>query len=278
MAGESIYHLAGGNFPPTLGFMGEVDATVVHNPFDNITAPPDRAVARAALTSELGIDPSHHIIGCVGRLHHEKRPWVLASVIARAARHLGKPAHAVFLGKDEGQQSVVVDAATAEGVADRIHFLGFRYPPAQWIAGMDIVIAPRANEGFGRAVVESMLVGTPVIAANRAGHTEIIDDLETGVLVEPHDIIAFSNAAIWLLSSPEDHKRIADAAMAYARDAYSVEKHVERIQGIYDRLPGFRKAPLLVRMWLRATGWRRRKRLDPVASPEIAVPRRDGEA
>ena len=43
-----------------------------------------------------------------------------------------------------------------KGLSDSVHFMGFRENISFEIAGIDILIAPSAKEGFGRTVVEAM--------------------------------------------------------------------------------------------------------------------------
>ena len=112
--------------------------------------------------------------------------------------------------------------------------MGSRYPIEPWIAGMDVLIAPAVSEAFGRTLVEAMLCGTPVVAADDGGHREIIQHGKTGLLVEADSPVAFADAVCELLEKPEMARSIAATAKVEALKNYSVEAHVERIQSIYE--------------------------------------------
>ena len=53
-------------------------------------------------------------------------------------------------------------------------------------------------------LVEAMAAGTPVVAANHGGVTEVVNHGETGLLVEPCDSAALAEALDQLLSDPEE--------------------------------------------------------------------------
>ncbi len=51
-----------------------------------------------------------------------------------------------------------------------------------------ILMTPKWVEAFGNVAIEAMACGVPVIAYRRGGPAEIVDDGETGFLVEPDDV------------------------------------------------------------------------------------------
>ena len=114
--------------------------------------------------------------------------------------------------------------------------MGIQYPIEPWMAGLDVLVAPAVNEPFGRTLVEAMLCGTPVVAADDGGHREIIRHGETGLLVRPDDPAAFADAVASLLANPRLARAIVGEGKIEALAKYSVEAHVERIQAIYDSL------------------------------------------
>ena len=100
--------------------------------------------------------------------------------------------------------------------------------------GLDVLVAPAMGEGFGRTLVEAMLCGTPVVAADDGGHREIIRHGETGFLVQPDNPEAFAVAVLDLLENPRLADAVATAAKEEALRKYSVEAHVEKVQAVYD--------------------------------------------
>jgi glycosyltransferase involved in cell wall biosynthesis len=71
---------------------------------------------------------------------------------------------------------------------DRVKFVGFRNDVPGILSQLDILVQPnRGPEGLGRSVLEAMACGVPVIAVNKWGPTELIEDGRTGLLFAPLD-------------------------------------------------------------------------------------------
>lgn len=109
------------------------------------------------------------------------------------------------------------------GLADRVEFLGFRDDVPALLHRCDVVIhSSTSAEPFGRAVVEAMLAGRPVVATDAGGVREIIDTPDVGRLVPPGDVNALAGAIAELFAEPEATARMAEAGRAQARTRFSL--------------------------------------------------------
>ena len=73
------------------------------------------------------------------------------------------------------------------------------------MASSDIFILPSLWEGFGIVLIESMAVGTPIIATDVTGINEVIINGYNGILVNSRDSESLANTIIKLI---EDKKKI----------------------------------------------------------------------
>lgn len=155
----------------------------------------DIAPTRAAL----GIPPGAALLGVFGRLVHWKGQHVALAAVARIPdAHLLIVGAAMF-GEQDYAQGLRNQAETL-GIADRVHFLGFRNDIALLMRVVDIVLHTSvAAEPFGRVIVEGMLAGRAVIATDAGGTREIVQVGETGLLVAPDDVEALRAAISRLL-------------------------------------------------------------------------------
>jgi glycosyltransferase involved in cell wall biosynthesis len=211
--------------------------TVVHSPFATDAEPIDRAKARQAVLDEFGSGPDAYVVGFVGNLYERKRPLVFVETIARVvARKPGLEIAAPMFGEAREGGAEVTAAIERYGLRDRVRLMGFRYPPEPWIAACDVLLVPAVEEPFGRTMIEAMLLGTPLIAADSGGNPEIIRHGETGYLVPPDDPDAFALRALALLEDTAARASIAATARRDALSRFGMRRHAQSIMQIYDNI------------------------------------------
>ena len=213
--------------------------SVVRSPFDvDKVAGIDRRRARSAVLAEIGCTPDTWLLGYVGTLVERKRPLVFVETVAALKRMAPEMKLAgLFVGNSlNGLDELARSRAEALGVLDAIHFLGFRYPGEDWIAALDTLLVPAVNEPLGRTLVESMLLGTPVVAADSGGTPEAFEDGETGLLVRPDEPEEFAKACLTMFRDSARRECIVERARGKARVEFNVERHVHEISLVYDEL------------------------------------------
>lgn len=86
------------------------------------------------------------------------------------------------------------------------------------------------NEPLSRLILESMAVGTPVIAWARGGSVEAVEHGHTGWLVSGAEDLA---AALQELADPEVRRRVGNAALATARRRFSPDAVYPQVAAVY---------------------------------------------
>lgn len=119
------------------------------------------------------------------------------------------------------------------GVGDRVHLLGHREDVEACLAAMDIFVLPSLNEGMGRALVEAMAAGLPVVATKVGGVPAVVQDRHNGLLVPPGNASALADALRSLLSRPEWMKQLGDAAQQSIGERYGTQAMVRSIEALY---------------------------------------------
>ncbi|MCD2317003.1 glycosyltransferase [Sphingomonas sp. IC-11] len=215
----------------------KVRTQVIHSPFDT-EVQVDRSAQRAALVAELGCSPDTRFLGFFGVMIARKRPFQFVEMIA-ALRDLDpdRPVFGLLFGTPlDISEAELMAHAERLGVANAIRLMGYRYPGAGWIAGCDLLMVPAKHEPFGRTLIESMLVGTPVVATRSGGNIEALCDGRLGPLVPLDDPAAMARAALRLLSDDREYRRLAIAARAHALDHFGAHRHAAAVMAIYDEL------------------------------------------
>ena len=140
---------------------------------------PNFAPDLAGATAAAGL-PEGRIVLAMGRLHRNKAFDVLIRAMA------GVDSSLVIAG-DGPERAALMALADDEGVAGRVHFLGWRGDTGALLAGCDVLAVPSRHEPLGNVVLEAFSAGRPVVAAAVAGPVELIDPGRTGLLVPPEE-------------------------------------------------------------------------------------------
>ncbi len=138
--------------------------------------------------------------------------------------------------------------ATELDVSEAVEFVEETDDIGNVLSSLDLLLVPSWEEPFGRVVVEGMAAGVPVIATDRGGPGELIQDGVTGFLAPPHAIEVWSALAWELLSDMVLRRRVALAARAYIStlmsratrrdEALSLYRQpVSRVKGTPEPLP-----------------------------------------
>jgi glycosyltransferase involved in cell wall biosynthesis len=206
-------------------------SVVIANPFESTAI--SRTDARKRVMTLEGSDAP--VVAFVGTLQRQKRPDIFLR--AAAIIHRQRPdIRFVLIGRDGEEGDAARDLCNALDLDGVVTFAGFHTDAAEWLAGCDLLLAPAVEEGHGRALVEAMTAGVPVIAAASGGHLEIVDDGRTGLLVRPDEPEEMATAALSLLFDPGQASRVAVAARAAAVAKFSVPAHAEAVAKVYREL------------------------------------------
>ena len=84
--------------------------------------------------------------------------------------------------------------AESLGVAEQIHFLGFRTDIKELLAAADVFLFTSKQEGLPRSMMEAMASGLPCVASKIRGNTDLIEDGVGGYLCPSTDSDGFAVA------------------------------------------------------------------------------------
>jgi glycosyltransferase involved in cell wall biosynthesis len=163
---------------------------------------PDMASAAPA---SLGLPDGVRIVLALGRLHPNKG----FDVLVRALPAL-RGVHAVIAGEGP-ERGALLALAEREGVAERLHLLGWRGDTAALLASSDVLVCPSRHEPLGNVVIEAWSAHRPVVAAAADGPRELITPGSDGLLVPSEDPIALAGAIRNLLDDPVRASALAEA-------------------------------------------------------------------
>jgi glycosyltransferase involved in cell wall biosynthesis len=181
----------------------------------------------------LGLPQGVPLIGCVARLVPVKGVQHLLDAMP-AVRAAMPGATVVFVG-DGPLRGSLQQTATARRLDDAVVFLGLRQDVPDILPAFDVVALPSLNEGMGRAAVEALAAGLPVVGSRISGIQNVVTDGETGILVPPADPHALAAAIVRCLRDPEG-RRAMGAKGRRSVAGYGIDEMVDEIDRMYTAL------------------------------------------
>jgi len=141
-----------------------------------------------------------------GRLSKEKGIKTLIEI----CKKLPDEIHLVIVG--EGPE--IDNIKKIESEHNNVHYLGSKnnQETISLIKGSDLLIQPSLSEGISTTILEAMACKTTIVASNVGGNIELIQDQESGILVEPEDHEMFCEKIIELISNPDIRNKVSTLA------------------------------------------------------------------
>lgn len=152
--------------------------------------------------------------------------------VIKAMTLLPNQFHAVFAGNGE-RLNFCKQLAEELHVSDRISFIGIRDDIPQIINASDVVIMSSHHEGFGRAVIESMYLGKPIIASNVPGLADLVKG--TGLLFETGDFETLAELINSIFNDSEKYKIMSEKSKIKALE-YDVKFMIDGYEKLYKEI------------------------------------------
>lgn len=174
------------------------------------------------LKQQLGFE-GKFIVGHFSRLS----PWKGQHILLEALTQCPENVTAMFVGDalfGEQDYAQKLHAKVAElGLTERVRFLGFRSDIVELMNICDLVAHTSTSpEPFGRVIVEAMLCGRPVVAAEAGGVVELVEHGVTGWLVPPGDVTVLAEVMSSCRNQPESTAAIAQKAQIQASERFNL--------------------------------------------------------
>ena len=123
------------------------------------------------------------------------------------------------------------------GLHDQVQFIDPKphHILSTWYRAADIVLVPSRSESFGLVALEAAACGVPVVASAVGGLVSLVDDGETGYLIEGRKPADYADAMRTILNDSELAASMAKAAVERAK-AYTWRAAAERLLEVYAEL------------------------------------------
>jgi glycosyltransferase involved in cell wall biosynthesis len=168
----------------------------------------------------------------MGAIGERKGTWDLIQAAAEVVKTLP---HARFRFGGNGEVDRLREEVTRLGLKDHVEILG-------WVSGedklkqfreADVLCLPSYHEGLPMSILEAMGAGLPVVSTTIAGIPEAVVHPTSGLLVEPGDIPALTQALIRLLGDASVRQQMGTAGRLRAEQVFDAEVIVKQVRQLW---------------------------------------------
>ena len=123
--------------------------------------------------------------------------------------------------------------SASRGLNNRVSFLGFQKNVYDYLANIDALMMPSFHEGLPYTLLEAMSLARPVIASRVGGMAEILQDGETGILVDAGAPGQIAAALRRLVDDAELQSRLGNNAWRVQRQKLTLDAMGEQCLDYY---------------------------------------------
>lgn len=185
------------------------------------------------LYQQIGMERGQHLILSVGRLSRRKGFDQVIKALPMLLQH-GLDIHYALIGIGE-DADYLVGLAEANGVTDRVHFLGHvdALELPRWYNACSIFAMPNREiqgdtEGFGMVFLEAAACGKASVAGMAGGTGSAVDDGLTGLRVDGDSLESVVQALEMLLRDDQMASQLGSQALERVRAQFSWAAVAER--------------------------------------------------
>jgi glycosyltransferase involved in cell wall biosynthesis len=194
---------------------------------------PEELSPRAAFRRRFGVPEEKPLILFLGRINRKKGPDMLVEAFARLKR---EEAYLVIAGPDDGQLSEVQDLIRKHHLGSRVILPGLLAGAEVWSAyrDSDLFVLPCRSDSYPMAMIESCLMGTPMVVTDRCEIAPLVEGRVADVV--PFEAEAFARAMDNILADGERRQRYRANCPGIMRDTFSIQAVVDRLENLYRRV------------------------------------------
>jgi glycosyltransferase involved in cell wall biosynthesis len=190
------------------------------------------SLRESALATDDDITLMRPCILTAAGLHQRKGVDLLIKAFSTAAATM--PTWHLYICGDGPERMPLRNLASAYGIGDRIHFLGFINQPRKLMHQADIFSLASYADPCSLVLCEARCSGCAIVASAVGGTLEILNFGASGHLVPPGDVPALARSLGELMSDTAKIKKLR-ALSAHDSEFFSVERMAADYDEVYNR-------------------------------------------
>ena len=118
--------------------------------------------------------------------------------LIQALGYLGRNIELIIFGSSKPEKT--------NEFLQKTHYMGYLHDDVSMAAlysATDVTVVPSLQENLSNAIMESLSCGTPVVAFDIGGNSDLIEHKKNGYLAKPYDTSDFAEGIKWVLNNKD---------------------------------------------------------------------------
>lgn len=182
---------------------------------------------------------------CLGRLVPQKGFDIALEAFSRLQEKF--PNARLVIAGDGSERIALTNQAKNLGIESSVDFKGL-VEPAQVYSLLNeatLVLLPSRFEGLPLVALQAAQMARPIIATNVDGLPKLVNDQQTGMLIEKDNVTALSNAITHCLRHPDHSVAMGQAAKRRFEEIFSLESCTNNYDALYRQVSQQKSAALV---------------------------------
>jgi glycosyltransferase involved in cell wall biosynthesis len=191
--------------------------------------------AKQAMAKAVGLSVQEYdkrfVVGTIAELHPNKGlPYLVNAMADVVSAHPSALCLIAGDGQDAGKLSALIQARHLD---KNVFLLGYVADAAEYLKAFSLFVLPSLKEGLPYVLMEAGAASLPVVATTVGGIPDIIQDMHSGILIQPRNTRELSHAILFAIEHPKERRdygaRLKEAVMS----RFSLERMIDETKKVY---------------------------------------------
>jgi len=171
------------------------------------------------------------IVGTIAELHPNKGLTFLIEAM-KVVTEKNPNVVAVLVGDGE-QHEYLKKIIEREGLTKNIFLTGYVESASEYLKAFNFFILPSIKEGLPYTILEAGYAGLPVIATTVGGIPEIIEDMKSGILIQPRKASEIAHAINFYVEHIDVARQYAKTLNETVKNKFALERMLKETERVY---------------------------------------------
>jgi len=218
-------------------FFATKKITIIHNGISEVDFKNKAEACNALLGSKASEFGGETVwLGTIAELHKNKGIEYAIKALSHIAKyeHLHENITFVFVIIGEGEERKNLEnLIEKEGLKNKVFLVGHIENAASFLGAFDIFLLPSIKEGLPYVLLEAGIGGLPAVATAVGGVAEIIEDMESGILIQPQNYKDIEKAITFLSKNKIERGLFGEKLHKKIIRKFSMQEMLKKTIGVY---------------------------------------------